>query len=304
MASTLADVLTRVLADPVTATEHAPTSDELLALGDTLDVAARAAAATGGWSPADPLRLAKARLRWLLACPRRALLDDDGGDPAALAVGRIVDAAAKLAALAPARPVDLDGTLAFLAALGDEEVAGHLTDADDAEATEVRADAAARVARLVDDWPTLDAGWWPRTEDPARVVLADGAVTVAGKLDLLLGGPPTDRPAVIVEVKSGRWHDAMRADAHLYALLVGLRDGRSPAAVVTVVADGTLQVEPVRRAAVAHAAERVEATLATAAALAAGAAPDTRPGSHCLHCPARPTCEDGRAWQPTDGATA
>ena len=76
-----------------------------------------------------------------------------------------------------------------------------------------------------------------------RARLAGGAVTVTGRLDVLLGGPPTGRPGVVVEVKGGRWYDGMRADGHLYALLVALRDGVVPAAVVTVVADGTTHVE-------------------------------------------------------------
>ena len=90
-----------------------------------------------------------------------------------------------------------------------------------------------------------------------RAVLAGGAVVLSGRLDVLLGGPPTPRPAVVVEIKAGRWHDGARADAHLYALLVALRDGRPPAAVVTVVADGTTQVEPVRAAVLTTAADRV-----------------------------------------------
>src|SRR5690606_21377279 len=139
-------------------------------------------------------------------------------------------------------------------------------------------------------WPRIDPAWWPRVEDPVRVRLADGAVTVGGRIDVVLGGAPTERPAVLVEVKGGRWWDGMRADAHLYALVVALRDGRPPAAVVTVVADGTTQVEPVRPAVLATAADRVERALATAAALAAGEAPATRPGPHCDHCPARAGC--------------
>src|SRR5918994_5863638 len=82
----------------------------------------------------------------------------------------------------------------------------------------------------------------------------------------------------------------MRADGHLYALLTGLRDGVAPAAVVTLVADGTAHVEPIRPALVMHAAERLELALRTAASLAAGEPADARPGAHCAHCPARPDC--------------
>jgi RecB family exonuclease len=94
----------------------------------------------------------------------------------------------------------------------------------------------------------------------------------------------------VVEVKGGRWYDGMRADAHLYALLVGLRDGVAPAGVVTVVADGTTHVEPIRPGLIIHAGERLEQALRTAAALAAGEVPEARPGAHCAHCPVRTDC--------------
>ena len=149
-------------------------------------------------------------------------------------------------------------------------------------------------------WPRIGPGWWPRVEDPARVRLAEGAIMLTGRLDLLLGGPPTDRPAVVVEVKGGRWYDGMRADGHLYALLVALRDGRAPHAVVTVVADGTTQVEPVRPAVLLTAAERVSHAIEVATSIAAGEPAATHPGAHCAHCPARPGCAPGRAWRASD----
>jgi hypothetical protein len=127
---------------------------------------------------------------------------------------------------------------------------------------------------------------------------------VSGRLDLLLGGPPADRPAVVVEVKGGRWYDGMRADGHLYALLVTLRDGRPPASIVTVVADGTTQVEPVRPAVLETAADRVERALAVAAPIAAGEPAAARPGPYCTHCPVRPACEVGRDWRPAEGDPA
>jgi hypothetical protein len=158
-------------------------------------------------------------------------------------------------------------------------------------AAELVAESGARLEVLVATWPAIDGGWWPRVEEPARVRLADGAVTFGGRLDVLLGGPPTDRPGLVVEVKSGRWHDAVRGDAHLYGLLVGLRDGVAPAAVLSVAAgDGATQLEPLRAEVLRHAAERVAEALATAGRLAAGEAPEARPGSYCVHCPVRSSC--------------
>ena len=287
-------------ADPADRSGPADRDDApVAALRSLLDGAARAATPIGGWTPDDPLRLSKSAVTWLLRCPRRALADGGTGVTDDLVAGLVVDAAAKLATLVPQRPPTVDAALAYLEAAGDTTATMHLADRGTAAAG-LRDDLAGRVAALAAVWPRIGPGWWPRVEEPARVRLAGGAVMVAGRLDLLLGGPPTGRAAVVVEVKGGRWYDGMRADGHLYALLVALRDGRAPRAVVTVVADGTTQVEPVRPAVLVTAAERVEQAIAVAASIAAGEPPATHPGAHCPHCPVLAGCPAGRAWRADD----
>jgi hypothetical protein len=176
-------------------------------------------------------------------------------------------------------------------------VADHLDGLGPAARDALLAEVGARVERLAAGWPAVEAEWWPRVEEPVRARFAGGAVTVGGRIDLAFGGPPTPRPAVVVEVKGGRWYDGMRGDAHLYALLVALRDGRPPAAAVTVVADGTTQVEPIRPALLAHAAERLDEAMQVAAGLAVGEAPVARPGAYCDHCPVRDDCLVGASWR-------
>jgi hypothetical protein len=287
----------RTLADVLDAVAQGAADDDDLGLADGsaadlhawLDEAARAAAPGGGWTADDPLRLAKGTVTWLLRCPRRALATGDVAASDDLVAGLAVDAAAKLATLVPQRPPTTDAALAYLLASGDTTAADHLDDRGPA-AADLLADITGRIERLAAAWPAVAPGWWPRVEEPVRARLADGAVMLGGRLDLLLGGPPTGRPAVVVEVKGGRWYDGMRADGHLYALLVTLRDGQPPAAVVTVVADGTTQVEPVRPAVLATAADRVGQALQVAAAIAAGEPPAAHPGVHCGHCPVRTGC--------------
>lgn len=292
---TIARVLAELLDDP-SRLGHPVAGEVLDVARDLLEHAARDAAELGGWTADDPLRLAKGPVTWLLRCPRRALAPPDGaGAPGAnlreLAIGNIVDAGAKLATLGPTQPVTVERALGFLAATGDVTVGEHLDDLGPDGAADLVAAAGARLDVLVRSWPVIDGAWWPRVEEPARVRLADGAVTFGGKLDVLLGGPPTEKPGLVVEVKSGRWHDAVRGDAHLYGLLVGLRDGVAPAAVLSVAAgDGATQLEPLRAEVLRHAAERVAAALHTAGSLAAGEAPEARPGSYCAHCPIRSSC--------------
>jgi hypothetical protein len=288
------------LGDVLAKPPQPPPPDGIAALRTELDDAARAACAVGGWSQDEPLRLSKHLVTGLLRCPRRALTDDQGtGDD--VVVGWVVDAAAKLATLSPRRHVTVDAAVAFLTALGDSTVADHLADLGPA-AERLTSDAAPRIDRLAPSLAGVDAGWWPRVEDPVRVALAGGAVTVAGRIDVLLGGPPTGRPGVIVEVKGGRWHDGMRADGHLYALMVALRDGEVPASAVTIVSDGTTHVEHMRPALLEHAAERLDEAMRVAAQLAAGEPPAMLPGAHCGHCPVRPDCPAGRAWRPAGEA--
>jgi hypothetical protein len=295
-ARTLTDLLAVVGVGPGDGGESmaaAAAPDDLAGL---LDDAARRAAGTGGWTADDPLRLAKGTVGWLLRCPRRALAAGDGGMTDDLVAGVVVDAAAKLATLVPHRAPTVEDALAYLEATGDTTVADHL--ADPGGPGPLPPDLDARIAQLAGAWPAIDPGWWPRVEEPVRAALAGGAVVVSGRLDVLLGGPPTPRPSVVVEVKAGRWHDRARADAHVYALLVALRDGRPPTAVVTVVADGTTQVEPVRPAVLTSAADRLVHAMDVAAHIAAGERATAHPGPHCGHCPLRPECSEGRAWRP------
>ena len=264
-----------------------------------LESAAVAGVAVGGWTVDEPLRLAKRSVRELLTCPRRALVDSSlsaGGDLTNLVLGDIVDAGAKLATLGPRVPPTVDDAVGFLAASGSTFVSDHLASLSSEAAAELLAEAAARLDPLVASWPAVPGAWWPRVEEPARLRLAGGAIVVSGKLDILLGGPPTPLPGLVVELKAGRWFDAVRYDGHLYALLVGLRDGVAPAAVLSVCAgDGATQLEPIRAEVLLHAAERVAEAITVAAPLAAGEPAPARPNPTCPYCPLRPTCPEAQA---------
>jgi hypothetical protein len=266
----------------------------------TIEAGASAATEVGGWTADDPLRLSKGPITWLLRCPRRAVANPDDaapGNPDDLAIGLLVDAGAKLATLGASPPITAERALDFCTASGDTSARDHLDLQSPAAAEALLAEAQVRIDLLTGLWPTVDGAWWPRVEEPVRARLASGAVVFSGRLDVLLGGPPTDRPALVVEIKSGRWHDGVRSDAHLYGLLLGLRDGIPPAAVLSIAArDGTTQLEPMRPDVLHHAAERVAVALHAAARLAAGEPPEARPGNHCTHCPLQPECPEGRTF--------
>lgn len=265
-----------------------------------LEDAARQAIGIARWTADEPLRLAKGSVTRLLQCPRRALADpalEDGGEMTNLVLGLLVDAGAKLCSLSPAQPVTVEHAREFLAANHDDQVDVHLADVGPDASHELLAEAAARLDPLVAGWPAIEGRWWPRIEEPVRVALAGGAVVVSGRLDVLLGGPPTGLPGLVVEMKGGRWHDGVRHDGHLYALLVGLRDGVTPSAVLSIAAadGGTTQLEPIRPEVVLHAAERVAEAIRIAAPLAAGEPARACPGACCTFCPLRAWCPESAA---------
>jgi hypothetical protein len=290
--------LAELLDDPGRLAAMVADPDVLGGARDVVETAAAEAVELGGWTSDDPLRLSKGPVTWLLRCPRRALADTEAatGNPDDLAIGLLIDAGAKLVTLRPSQAVTVESALGFLTATGDESVREHLELVGVERAAEVVTEAQARLDVLLDGWPQIEGAWWPRVEEPVRARLAGGAVVFSGRLDVLLGGPPTELPALIVEVKSGRWHDAVRSDGHLYGLLLGLRDGVPPAAVLSIAAgDGATQLEPIRAEVLGHAAERVAEAMRVAARLAAGESPPAHPGSHCTYCPLRSACPEARA---------
>ena len=69
----------------------------------------------------------------------------------------------------------------------------------------------------------------PCTEWPVRVELADGALVLAGTLDLVLGRPTEDDPTraarLAIDLKTGRAWPEHAEDMRFYALLLALRFG-------------------------------------------------------------------------------
>jgi len=190
-------------------------------------------------------------------------------------------------------------------------------DAQSAEVDDALREHLERAAELlVDGWGPIDPAWWPRPQVEATVVLADGAVVCSGRFDLVLGGPVTGLPGVIVEVKSGRARPAHRDDLLWYALLGGLRFGWVPALVATWSAtDDGLVPLPVSEGALRAAARRGTDGIVRLAELAAGRTPKERAGPSCGWCPdldrcatglaelARRTDDDAERWDDEDDTT-
>jgi PD-(D/E)XK nuclease superfamily protein len=119
-----------------------------------------------------------------------------------------------------------------------------------------------------------------------------GRITVVGKVDLMLNRPdPVRSTRVLIDLKTGRaWPDHPE-DMRLYALLYTLRYGVPPFRVATLfLSSGVPQAELVSEEVLEHAADRLAAAVRTSIALAAGAAPELRPGPHCGRCPRRSSC--------------
>src|SRR5204863_9555517 len=132
----------------------------------------------------------------------------------------------------------------------------------------------------------------PVCEHWLEATFAGGAVTVVGKVDLMLNRPdPARGTRVLIDLKTGRaWPDHAE-DMRLYALLYTLRYGVPPYRVATLfLGSGSAQAELVTEQTLDRAADRVIGAVQAAARVSNGASPELRPGAHCARCPRRPSC--------------
>jgi hypothetical protein len=289
-----------------------PVDREVLAeVRDELEGAARNAVGRAGNLPAGPIRLSKGRVAALLACERHLVLT--AGDPGdisrgndddeALHLGMLVDVLAEhhVVRARPDPPADpLAVALVLCRAQGSDPhdaTVAWVESLDDLARARVGEVLTEKRAALLDGWPAFDPAWWARTQERAAVALADGDLVLDGRVDVVVGGRPTPWPALAIEVKSGRFGLVHRDDGLVYALLLALRDGASPAAIVTATAAGTVHVEPITADCLRSGARRVVAAIAVAGALAAGDRPGERAGWRCRRCPVRPTCTTAAAHE-------
>jgi hypothetical protein len=256
-----------------------------------LDHAASHATAT--IADADlPLRLPKDRIARVLACEHQSLLTSAHELNEPVVRGRVLDRllhhhvhGGGAPAAGPALAV-AEG--AFEAERDDTVLEWLLEDPPTRE--RVAADATAFVERL-DQLGHPDPAWWPRCEDRLRVDLAGGRVVCTARLDLVVGGAPTEHPMVVVEAKSGRFGQDNRDGLFWYALLAALRHGRPPAAVVGWSAfDGVGWCQPVGEPVLRAAASRAVDALDRIGEIVRGRAAVRSACRACTWCAERSTC--------------
>jgi hypothetical protein len=271
-----------------------PAAEDVDAARRLLDAAGeRVADLLGGAGAPLPLTITKGRAADTLACEGLAVARWPGGVAVehewAVLRGRALDAlVAHVVAEGPVADAVSDAA-AVWAARGDAATAEAIA-AVDAEQGRDLAALAASVNGLA-----LRPEWVPRVE--VRMASEHGGLRVAGRVDLLLGGPGTGLPAVAVEVKSGAASGVHHAEAYHYALLCGLRHRTPPVAVALWYPDGTVVRLEVRGAAEAS-ARRVADVGVRLAELFAGRPPTLSPGPACRWCPAAATCPqaDPTGW--------
>ncbi len=164
---------------------------------------------------------------------------------------------------------------------------------------------AERLARLSDlslaaGTLSVDPAWVPRVEVPVGVTVG-GVLALRGRIDVLLGGPGTGRPTVIIEVKSGRGHPDHHAQLRHYVLLCALRHGEMPlAAGIWYPGPGVTGVHIVGAAEAA--AERVSVAASKLVELWQGRPAHLHAGPHCSWCPVADGCPmaDRTVPQPED----
>lgn len=161
------------------------------------------------------------------------------------------------------------------------------TDSAESDSAETVAEDLAELAAHAMDFSGTRR-WAPRTEVPMGAGFAD-VLELRGRVDVLFGGPGTDLPAVLIEVKSGRIRDEHRAQLRHYILLAAVRHGEPPTGAALWSPESGL--EPLHvQGVVAGSAERVAVALAALTEMVAGGDPTLTPGAHCRFCPASVDC--------------
>ena len=242
-----------------------------------------------GKLPWRPLQLTKRVLGLLGVCEGSALaaltphfVDVDPGWP--VLRGRALDVFVAFRALGGdvRDPVgDLDAVLRARGECAEAERIAEVLDGDR------RADLAGLAAAAGD--VRVERRWVPRVEVSLAAELADGTLYLPGRVDLMLGGPGTGLPAVVVEVKSGRFDRSHMAELQHYSLLCLLRHGSPPAAMALWYPDGSTVALHVPGSATA-AARRVCAAVGAVAEIVAGREPRLRSGAHCSWCAVASDC--------------
>lgn len=142
--------------------------------------------------------------------------------------------------------------------------------------------------------------WDARVQVTMAVELRAAGSTAAvlrGRPDVVLGGPGTPHPAVLIEVKSGLLREAHRAQLRHYVMLAALRNGAVPAAAALW--SPVAGLEPMHvPGVVASAAERCAAALQKLAPLLTGTAPVLSPGLHCRFCVVADRCPAAHSFDP------
>lgn len=238
-----------------------------------------------------PIRMPKSRLAHLQQCQRSALahFDDPARDLTGVATlrGTALDhfVAHQLVAGRVREPVADLGSM--LSAVADRDSLAALEGLGPHEAAELLDPLAASVA---DSWTGIDPAWVPRVESRASVVLADRRCVCSGVIDVEFGGATTDRPSVLVEVKSGRAAAAHQDEIYLYALLVALRDGVAPGVVARWYPGADPTGLTVTLGVLEAAARRLSDGVRRWLELLAGDTPTESPGAWCTWCPDRSAC--------------
>jgi hypothetical protein len=246
---------------------------------------------------ARPLRLPKARIESLLACERMTLAKlGDLPLSEALVRGRCTDllvAQHSLTGLGDDVEADLRDALSTRA---DDDVLEWIGESDDDGLERLWRHAGHVRDALRSGWGPIDTGWWARPQEPVRVALAGGDLLLSCTFDLALGGPGTQRPWVLVEVKAGTVRDGNRSDLLWYSLVAALRHRRSPDLVAAwSAADDSLVPVPINAGSLEAAGHRALDALGRLVELAAGREPEVRPNPRCRWCPDLDRCPPGLA---------
>ena len=199
----------------------------------------------------------------------------------------------------PKDPLTLTNEALSRAGQGSDGLAAWIRDLSDGDYAQLCGDVNARVGSFLETWPPLEKRWKPMLEMPIRVELAEGKVTLSGKVDLTLGSSDGNIAGkVIVDFKTGRFSPSHRDDLRFYALLDTIRIGIPPRLVASYYLDrGEFTPEKITMAVLESTVARISDGINRLAEIQFQTrVPTTQAGPPCRWCLISNDCEEGQEY--------
>jgi hypothetical protein len=253
----------------------------------------------------DRLMVRKNDITTVLDCEARWLASEWDGWSVDKLVGIVVHRAIEQHSLARAEVTPLDRIEMVLNWMTENDsprnVAEFLKALNPMDRGDLMSEANNGFLAFIQHWPPLSRKWAPRAETSIYYdKLLDGAITLVSKRDLALGfADGMSARTIIVDVKTGRLHNAHAAELRYYALVETLQIGVPPFRVASYyTTTGNVTPQDITEDILFQTADKLTDVIKTMWELRAGKrAPVRVPGGLCENfCSLFDGCDEGQQF--------